>query len=189
MCVGAINPDNEDYELIGLEVDTEYRGWLRQRLRESSFFCQLSGGVSGLPDIREAVIPLLRPIEELYYPRNTKSLVPHLVRNLEWYLAPTGRPKLPHGFTFRVGIFLFVVAAGAITISNIFTRGFPWPFLGSGAYPSNLLIVMCCFNFIIYGYWLCRETACVGESASSMKYRINAAELYRYLVELHNCEE
>jgi hypothetical protein len=171
------NPDKPDYEIEALDVDWHYRDWVRQRLREMQFFTRLDSGLDSLPDIRLVVPALLRPLESMLYPKSQDALLWHLARNLEWYLS---KPGAVPAVKWRTWVWLSVIpillAAQMILLVRVGLHGNITMTSQVGLITGFLMpVVMGIFAGILRA----------GELPGSGKFRIHAAELYRYLVELH----
>ncbi len=167
----------------------EYRLWVRRRLREDNFFARIGAGIDMFPDIRNSLPAIQQWLENQNRPVKLPAMIRHMCRNLEWYLQPDSRPvysrELPKQF------FRLVASSVVCLISFYLTYSF-----GDQTDLSRLLVTLSGLTalgaMLMAVYFSLRTlaelanygTAC-GEKPGSMKYTINAAELYLYLIELY----
>jgi hypothetical protein len=166
-----------------------YRDWVQDRLRESDLARQLPSGLDMLPDIYEQMGEPWRGWAKLKHPSNTKDLVRHMVRHLEWYLDPTQKPKPPIreiGQWVWVGVFIALV--GLSQFLHLEVHGFYWVAKGAAVLLTLALARS------IGGHTIGEKKVTDRRGNESMRQRrvhnfhesrelINAAELYYYLVD------
>ncbi|MCC7478800.1 hypothetical protein IT575_10125 [bacterium] len=184
--VGTSDPYDLSYVHGNFYAQSEYRQWVRRRLREDNFMARIGAGIEMFPDIREELPPVQRWIENQHRPRTMPSMMRHMSRNLEWYLRPGSLPVFSRKLLPSLGWMLGSGLGSLLCAFSAYSQsGAPelWSILsGFGALMGLLLAVAAALKVLAeiasFG------TAC-GEKPGSMKHTINAAELYLYLLELY----
>ncbi len=154
---------------------TEHRREVWEMLRSTHFVAMLSGGLETMPDIRETIPVILRPIYNLYYPRKVRDVVRHLLRNLDWYLNPK-LAKRDNLTAWLQALLAMALAACLIYAAGVAVTQLP--------IISAFLIAAAVLNLVLTALRLGRDAA-GGTDLGSMEFKANALELYRYLLEKH----
>jgi hypothetical protein len=156
---------------LGWQVE-EYREWLNARLPGSGLALLLPGGIEALPDIYAQMPGLLRQLEQLRRPSNSKQLLKHLYRYLSWYVEPSARVRWPEDLVTTA----FIIVTLAFISIYVATA---WSIFGM----RTGLMMFSLSSLVITALNLIRQARRIRLPAdrSTVERTVNQVALYKYL--------
>jgi len=170
---GFFDPDLPEYIPFNTFDDyLGYRNWVRRRLRETNILSQLSFGLPPLRNEKRDFRPRL-----LRLPASSAlSLTPavmKLARSLDRYLDPQGRPEPLNPLVPILGITWLGIACLSAYLAVV-----------DLAYWLEVILLLGCI--LLGSSGLVSRILVAQEEGDPIKYSINCAELYRFIVSAHN---
>jgi hypothetical protein len=164
-----------------------YQQQIRRRLDRSSLAQKIAAGTGELPLIFDSMPASARPLDWHSQIISPGELAVHVMRNLEWYLAPATAVRLlrPGEWLRRHGLSLFLlVLTFALLLTGMLTRNSGAVLLGQTLVSSNAAFIAALPAFLLAVIVFCLESLRTGDS-----YDIRCAEFFRYLVDTYADEE
>jgi len=164
-----------------------YQLQIRRRLERSSLAQKIAAGTDELPLIFDFMPRSARPLDWHSQVETPGALAVHVMRNLEWYLAPAAPVRLfrpgawlrRHGWSlFLLALILALLLTDMLTLSSGTVPAGQIPVSARPALAVALLLIIP--TVILFGLELLSR---------SDSYDVRCAEFFRYLVETYADKE